>query len=294
MPLEKYICHTSSLIEEQLEALVQLQPKPYQQLFAAARYSLLGPGKRMRPIILIASAEALGAHASTALSAACAIEMVHTYSLIHDDLPCMDNDDFRRGIPTLHKAFPEAYAVLAGDFLLTYAFEVIVNDSRLTPLQQVSLVSMLAKGSGGNGMIAGQIMDIEAEGKTLDQEKMELIHHHKTGALITAAAEMGGVIAHARSDELAHLRAYGEAIGLAFQIVDDILDVTPSAQAQGKKCSSDERNDKMTYVKLLGLNGAKAKAYALAEHAKKQIALLSGHTEILQALANRIVARIEA
>lgn len=292
MLLEDYTTYTHALIDRQLDDLVKLSDRPYGQLFAAARYSLLGPGKRLRPTLLIATTEALGISADHALLTACAIEMVHTYSMIHDDLPCMDDDDFRRGKPTLHKVFPESHAVLAGDFLLTYAFEVIVNDSLLSPEQKIKLVAVLAKASGGAGMIAGQIMDIEAEGQKVDQNRLQLIHRYKTGALITAAVEMGGIVANAQEPQLDCLKSYGESIGLAFQIVDDILDLVESEEKHGKKISSDLLKDKMTYIKLHGLKGAKEKAQELIFSAKAILLPLNGNTEILHAIADRIVAKI--
>jgi len=290
MLLDNYTTNIHALVDQKLDALVENQQQPYNRLFAAARYSLLGPGKRLRPILLISTAEAFGKPPQAALSAACAIEMVHTYSLIHDDLPCMDDDDFRRGKPTLHKAFPESHAVLAGDFLLTYAFEVLVNDRNLSPEQKVKLVDLLAKASGGSGMIAGQIMDIEAEGRILDEKSLQLVHRYKTGALIAAAVEMGGVIGEADPSELACLKAYGEAIGLAFQIVDDILDLSENVQKHGKT-SSDLIKDKMTYVKLYGLEGAKQRAKSLIDSAKSHLSPLKADVSILNAIADKIIAR---
>lgn len=292
MLLNNYIAHTQALVNDKLDQLIQVNSQPQAQLFAAARYSLLGSGKRLRPLLTIATAKAFGTPPESALTAASAIEMIHTYSMIHDDLPCMDDDDFRRGKPTLHKAFPEAHAVLAGDFLLTFAFEILVHDPLLSPLQKVALVSLLAKASGGNGMIAGQIMDIEAEGQLLHSDQLQLLHRYKTGALITAAVQMGGVVANASAEELFCLKNYGEEIGLAFQIVDDILDLSSSEQKHGKNISSDILKDKMTYVKLYGIEGAKEKACALIASAKKQLASLPGDTAILNEMADLIVAKI--
>ncbi len=290
-PFEEYIKNKSLLIENHLASLIEVRNVPYQQLFSAARYSLLAGGKRLRPILLLASVEALNGSVEESLSAASAIEMVHTYSLIHDDLPCMDDDDFRRGKPSLHKAFSEAHAVLAGDFLLSHAFEIIAEDLRLNANQKVALIALLAKSCGGNGMIAGQVMDIEAEGKAIDQETLQKIHHHKTGALITASVLMGGIVAHAQKHEMNALENYGNAIGLAFQIMDDILDVSASVQKHGKATSSDEANNKTTYATLLGIEGSQILANQLISSAKKHLQPLGNSARYLCNLADYIVQR---
>jgi len=290
--IQSYIKSKALLIEQKLNFLVPEESGPNKTLFDAARYSLLGGGKRMRPLLLMATVEMLGGNLESSLSSACAIEMIHTYSMIHDDLPCMDNDDFRRGKPSLHRAFPEAHAVLAGDFLLTYAFETIAKEPLLEDQQKVKLISRLAYHSGGQGMIGGQIMDIEAENaENVDLEKLQLIHRHKTGALIIAALEMGGIICKATDHEIAQLRSFGSAIGLAFQIVDDVLDVTSSEQKHGKKHSSDAINNKETYASLLGVEAAKEKAHSLVESAKTTLRSLPGNNEVLSNLADFIVYR---
>jgi geranylgeranyl diphosphate synthase type II len=251
----------------------------------------MGAGKRLRPILTLTTAETFGSSAEAALSTACALEMIHTYSLIHDDLPCMDDDDFRRGQPTLHRAFTEAHAVLAGDYLLTYAFEVIVNDPYLESDQKVAIIALVAKSSGGEGMIAGQIMDIEAEGKQIDIDAMRHIHRHKTGALISAAIECGGIIAGADPSQIATLKQVGADLGLAFQIIDDVIDVTESRQKHGKAVASDEANDKTTYVRLLGLEPARQNAEELLHKATEGLKKLDIDTSMLQALAERLVHR---
>lgn len=291
MHFKEYLQQKSLLIENHLETLILEQNVPYQQLFTAARYSLLAGGKRLRPILLLASIEALKGESENALSIAAAIEMVHTYSLIHDDLPCMDDDDFRRGKPSLHKAFSEAHAVLTGDFLLSHAFEIIADEHRLNADQKVSLIALLAKSCGGSGMIAGQVMDIEAEGKSIDQETLQSIHKHKTGALITASVKMGGIVAHATAEEMDALELYGNAIGLAFQIVDDILDVSASIQKHGKTISSDVANNKTTYVTLLGINKAQELANQLVCSAKQHLQPFDSSAKHLCGLADYIIAR---
>lgn len=279
------------LIENKLNQLVQEQNVPFNQLFSAARYSLIGAGKRLRPILTIATAEIFGTHSEKALNAACALEMIHAYSLIHDDLPCMDDDDFRRGKPSLHKAFPESHAVLAGDYLLTYAFEVIAIDEHLTSTQRVKLITILAKNAGAEGMIAGQLMDIEAEGKKIDLETLRTIHRYKTGALITAAVAMGGIVANVVEEVQSILISFGKDIGLAFQIIDDVLDVTESQQKHGRNISSDILNDKVTYVQLLGLEKAKQTAFALVEAAKLKLRQLPQDTSLLEHIADTVIRR---
>lgn len=291
MYFKDYLQEKSQFIENHLAALIEEQDVPYRHLFSAARYSLLGGGKRLRPILLLASTEALNGSCEKALSAASAIEMVHTYSLIHDDLPCMDDDDFRRGKPSLHKIYSEAHAVLTGDFLLSHAFEIISEDRQLTSHQKVDLISLLAKSCGGNGMIAGQIMDIEAEGKVIDQITLQRIHRHKTGALITAAVKMGGITAHAQQDQMEALENYGNAIGLAFQIIDDVLDVSASMEKHGKHVSSDALNNKTTYVTLLGIDQAQAIAKELVESAKRYLHPIGDSAKYLCQLADYIVTR---
>lgn len=293
--ITSYLQEKNALINSKLRELVvskdEFATPSSGQLFSAARYALMGGGKRLRPLLTFATAEAFGSTAEAALSTACALEMIHTYSLIHDDLPCMDDDDFRRGQPTLHRAFTEAHAVLTGDYLLTYAFEVVVNDANLEPDQKVALVALIAKSSGGEGMIAGQIMDIEAEGQQIDINAMRCIHRHKTGALIAAAIECGGIVAGVRSSQAAILRRFGADLGLAFQIIDDVIDVTESMQKHGKAIASDETNGKATYVNLLGLEPARKEAEELLQKALASLKELEIETSLLGALAERLVYR---
>lgn len=291
MPFNEYLKQKVAFIDSHLSKLIPKEEIPYKNLFEAARYSLLAGGKRLRPILLLASAEALGADLERAISAASAVELVHTYSLIHDDLPCMDDDDFRRGKPSLHKAFSEAHAVLTGDYLLSYAFELLSSDPLLRADQKVELIAMLAKGCGGKGMIAGQVMDIEAEGKNIDQNVLQNIHRHKTGALITASVTMGGIIADADQEQLNDLSSYGDAIGLAFQIMDDVLDVKASWQKHGSTISSDMVNNKTTYVTVMGLEKAESLAKEITEGAKAHAFKLGRSAEPLAQLADYIVAR---
>lgn len=292
MQLLTYLSEKQQQIEQKLEELVpENNGFSFHQLFKAARYALMSGGKRLRPILTIATAESLGGCGNTALGPACSLEMIHTYSLIHDDLPCMDDDDFRRGKPSLHKAFTEGHAVLTGDFLLTYAFEVIANDRHLEQDQKIALIALLAKSAGGHGMIAGQVMDIEAEEQKIGIEKLQQIHQLKTGAMITASVEFGAIVAGASAAEKEILRRFGEDLGLAFQIIDDVIDVTDSVQKRGCAVSSDKINNKSTYVTLLGLEPARHAAYGLLENSKKQLDKLPYDTAILRELAEKLVLR---
>lgn len=244
-------------IEQINERLSQLIPENPSTLIQAARYALLGGGKRIRPLLMLALAKHYEIAESLVLTPACALEMIHAYSLIHDDLPCMDDDDFRRGIPTVHKKFSEAVAVLTGDYLLTTAFEILSCCEEFTPAQRIDLVKILSQCAGGKGMIGGQMLDLEAENRKVTLNELRTIHKMKTGCLFTAAAVMAGIIAQVPSAELERLHRYGFHLGLAFQILDDIRDVTDSEAKHGGKISSDIRNEKSTYVSLLGIEEAK-------------------------------------
>lgn len=291
MSIQDYLKSKTDLLEKHLDHLIPEKDEPHKELYRAARYSLMGAGKRLRPILVLATTETMGGDVNKALSAACALEMIHTYSLIHDDLPCMDNADFRRGKPALHKAFRESHAVLAGDFLLTYAFEVLASDKNLNSTQKLMLIELLAKNAGSKGMIAGQIMDLEAEGKKINLECLRLIHRNKTGALITASIEFGGIIANCSSFHMNILRNFSEHIGLAFQIVDDILDATESRQNLGKDSASDLKNDKATYVALMGLEESKRLAQELYQFALDELKKLPANAGLLASLAELVVKR---
>lgn len=278
-------------IEQQLDKLIPETSYPYKALFQAARYSLLSGGKRLRPLLALATTQVMQGNLDVALIPACALELVHTYSLIHDDLPCMDDDDFRRGKPTLHKVVSEGQAVLAGDYLLTYAFETIVQAPGLSAEQRLKLIALLGEASGGHGMIAGQVMDLNATNQQVDLQVLRLIHRKKTGAIITASVLFGGIIANATDENLTLLRQFGEEIGLAFQIVDDILDVTMSEQKHGRAVASDVVNAKSTYVALLGLDQAKKTAHEHLQAALRALDSLPNDTQLLKALANQLVCR---
>lgn len=289
--LEQYMLSRGQLITSCLDKLVPEKNVPYNQLFQAARYSLMSGGKRVRPILALAVTESLNGSADAALIPVCALEMVHTYSMIHDDLPCMDNDDFRRGKPTLHRVFPEGHALLAGDFLLTHAFGIIAHSTGLSAEQKVQLTTILASFSGGDGMIAGQIMDIEAEKKDISMDDLRLIHQCKTGALIEASTLFGAVMANADEEMQRILALFGKNIGLAFQIIDDILDVTSSTHKHGKGIASDIINGKKTYPSLLGIEKSQDMAHDLLNNALDNLKQLPFNTYLLSKLATFIVNR---
>ena len=247
-----------SLIENTLEKILDSSKSPhYTLIFEAARYTLLSSGKRLRPLLTLATVEAFNTPFEKALIPSCTLELIHTYSLIHDDLPCMDNDDLRRGKPTLHKVYPEGQALLAGDLLLTLAFETLAESPNLTPQQIVDMIKVLAKKSGGAGMIGGQSLDLLSEGQSISWETLKSIHLGKTASLISAALEIGGIVAEVPSSTRKNLVKIGEKIGLSFQIIDDVLDVEGEAHLIGKPLLSDIENKKNTSVSLLSLSRAK-------------------------------------
>jgi geranylgeranyl diphosphate synthase type II len=240
------------------------------------KYSLLAGGKRLRPILLMATAEAVGANGYDFLPAACGLEMIHTYSLIHDDLPCMDNDDYRRGRLTNHKVFGEAMAVLAGDGLLTLAFEVMLEQRNVKPSTLVEVVRETAMCAGNFGMVGGQALDLDAENRQISAKELKTLHEGKTGAMFIAAVRGGAHLAGATDEQLLALTRFAELIGLAFQIEDDILDVTSTAEELGKPIGSDEKNHKSTYVSLYGLETARKMA---DETTKEALACLDSFGE---------------
>lgn len=277
-------------INQRLDQLVEDSSSPYATLFKAARYTLFGGGKRLRPLLAIVTAESLGVDLSKILDPACALELVHTYSLVHDDLPCMDDDDFRRDRPTLHKLYPEAVAILTGDFLLTYAFEVLTEAPYLQPKQSLRLIRSLSKAAGGHGMVAGQIMDLEAEGEVVEIGALEKIHQCKTAALLSAAFEFAGIVAEVDAATLLTLHKLGESLGLAFQIIDDVLD-SSSRKKEGQKKGSDVENSKNTYVTLMGIERSKRRAYKLLEESYQFIETLPCVSHKLRLLAKHLVVR---
>jgi len=266
------------------------------QLREAMRYSLFNGGKRVRPTLVYASALAISADALDTQSellnrVACALESLHSYSLVHDDLPAMDDDDLRRGKPTCHIAFNEATAILAGDALQTFAFELLSEAGNVDAKVQIALVSQLAKASGMQGMVLGQAIDLASVDKTIDLAQLENMHRHKTGALIRASVSMGATALGASAAQLNALDAYAAAIGLAFQVQDDILDVTADTETLGKQQGADIARNKPTYVALLGLEGARAKAQELHQQALAALSEFGESADYLRALSAYIIER---
>jgi geranylgeranyl diphosphate synthase, type II len=261
----------------------------------AVRYSLFAGGKRIRPVLVLAAGEAVGGARGDLMPLAAAVEMIHTYSLIHDDLPAMDDDDLRRGKPTAHKVFGEAIAILAGDALLTRAFHLMAeiseggDDARVH--RRVRATAVLGEACGTGGLIGGQVMDLESEGRTIDAASLERLHRAKTGALLSACVRGGAILGGAGAAELAGLERYAAAIGLAFQVVDDVLDATEDAARLGKTAGKDEASKKATYVSVHGLEKARAMAAALRHEALDALAPLGPRGELLGAIARLIVDR---
>jgi geranylgeranyl pyrophosphate synthase len=264
---------------------------PYSTLFTSARYSLSSPGKRLRPLLVLATAASYDTPIEKALIPACAIEMVHTYSLIHDDLPCMDDDDLRRGQPTLHKIVPEWQALLTGDYLLTYAFEILSSEPHLSAEQKIALIHSLSTRAGAEGMIGGQILDLLCVGQSVEWETIEKMHLGKTAGLISASLEFGGIIAQVSTADRESLKNLGLAIGTAFQLIDDLLDYTSTEEELGKPIGSDQKGLKATAIPLLGIELTKAKAEQLLKVADTHLSALSRPTPLIRALCNQMVNR---
>lgn len=285
MDVEAFLLEKGQRTEAALESYIQHWHGVPDRLEEAMRYSLFAGGKRLRPALALGAAEAISGNDAVALPAACALEMIHTYSLIHDDLPAMDNDDLRRGKPALHRAYDEATAILAGDGLLTMAFDAIADTG------SVDAVRELARAAGVAGMVGGQFIDLRSEGQHLPLDAMKQLHARKTGALIRGAVRLGALLAGADAGQLAALTLYGEHIGLAFQIADDILDVTGDEAAIGKPVGSDRINDKSTYVSLLGIGQARALAGDAMQGALNALDGFEAEAGMLRALARFIVTR---
>jgi geranylgeranyl diphosphate synthase type II len=279
-------------INRKLDRLLPPASKPPQTIHRAMRYAVLGGGKRIRPTLCLETAAALGERSAGVEELACAIEFIHTYSLIHDDLPALDNDDLRRGRPTCHRKFGEAMAILAGDALLTLAFEVVARMHRLGPRQRTEIVRELAAAAGTRGgMIAGQVADLEAEGKQASPRQVETIHRAKTGALIRASVRTGAIYAGARGKSLERLSRYGEKLGLAFQIIDDVLDVRSTSRRLGKRAHKDAGQHKATYPAVYGLEKSERLAVRLVEEACSELRGFGPRARPLQAIARYIFER---
>jgi len=289
--LQHYLDNNIQLINVALDRRLPAETERPAALHKAMRYSVFAGGKRLRPVLCLAAANAGGPANATALTAALAIEILHTYTLIHDDLPSMDDDTLRRGKPTAHVVFGEANAILAGDALLTLAFEWLAEVCTPPPYPPNQLSLELARAAGSRGVVGGQIEDLATEGRPTDPDTVDYIHRHKTAALLRASVRMGGIAAGAGDRDLAALTAYGDAIGLTFQIVDDILNETSSAVTLGKAVGSDRERGKMTYVAAHGLAAARERARQLTEDAVAALQPLPGNREPLTALARWMTER---
>ena len=289
--LSTYLAKRKEAIEVALDsALPVIYPE---KIYEAMRYSLLAGGKRVRPILCLASCELVGGTTSMAMPTACAMEMIHTMSLIHDDLPAMDNDDYRRGKLTNHKVYGDDIAILAGDALLTYAFEFIATKTENVPPQQVlQTIAHLARASGAAGLVGGQVVDVESEGKTdVSLETLNYIHAHKTGALLEACVVCGAILASASEVDLQRLSRFAKNIGLAFQIIDDILDITATQEELGKTAGKDVQAGKVTYPSLWGIEESQRQASQLVADAKAQLAVFGSKALPLLAIADFITSR---
>ncbi|PYL70220.1 MAG: farnesyl-diphosphate synthase [Verrucomicrobia bacterium] len=290
--IKTYLASRQKLIERALDRyLPKANTKPA-TLHRAMRYSLFAGGKRLRPILCLAAAEACRGNVSNVLPLACALECIHTYSLVHDDLPSMDNDDFRRGRPTCHKVFGDGIAVLAGDALLTIAFE-IVSRTKPAPRYDISvLLREIAVAAGSQRLIAGQVADLEAEGKNVKRDQLQFIHENKTAAILKSSVRLGAMSANADARKLSAITRFGQRLGLAFQIIDDILDVTQTSEILGKSAGKDVAAKKATYPAVIGLEKSRAEARQLTRQAHSALSVFSSHdAEPLHALANYLLER---
>jgi geranylgeranyl diphosphate synthase, type II len=292
MNLRDYLARQQQLVDAELDRLVPPENTPPDTIHRAMRYSLFAGGKRIRPILAIEAARSIADDPAGAVSAACSLELIHTYSLIHDDLPALDNDDYRRGKLTCHKVFGEAMAILAGDALLTLAFQVLSSLESIAPDRQVSMIVELATAAGTvGGMIGGQVADLEGEGRPPNAQLLESIHRAKTGALLRASLRIGAIFTGASERQYAALSCYGEHIGLAFQIVDDILDVEESSEALGKTAGKDAAQQKITFPAVYGLVESRAMAEKECELAHQALEPFGARAARLYELADLIVHR---
>jgi geranylgeranyl diphosphate synthase type II len=294
MKLEDYLKQKQGIVNAYLEQCLPPDDQYPATIHEAMRYSMFAGGKRLRPILVLAAAEAVGGKAEGILPVACSLELVHTYSMIHDDLPAMDNDDLRRGQPTSHKVYGEAIAILAGDALLTMAFELLSSPAlclAIKPQQQLEIIRELALAAGSTGLIGGQVVDLESEGLQVDVPQLEYIHTHKTGRLIRASVRMGGLAVDCSTEQLQALSLYGEKVGLAYQVMDDILDVEGESAKLGKNTGVDANAGKATYPAVWGMKQAKEQAQYLIDTAQQELAPLGESADILKQIARFIIQR---
>ncbi len=294
MDLKNYLSEKRAIVDEALEKIFPPIEDPSADIVKAMNHSLFAGGKRLRPILCIAGAEAVGGEDRSVLPVACALELIHTYSLIHDDLPVMDDDDMRRGKPTSHKVFGEALALLAGDGLLTEAFHtmaLLYRAGGADPLALLKVIGLVAEAAGYRGMVGGQVVDIQSEGKDVDFPLVEFIHAHKTGALLTVSVASGAILGGGDKDQIAALTAYGRKIGLAFQIADDILDIEGDSKEMGKSLGGDIEKKKITYPLVIGLERSKAIQREIIDQALESLKPFDRRAEPLRQLAVYIIER---
>ncbi len=291
MELKAYLAARRKEVDRALDRYLPRESARPTTIHKAMRYSLFAGGKRLRPILCLAAAEACGGKTAAALPLACALECIHTYSLIHDDLPSMDNDDFRRGRPTCHKAFSEGIAILAGDALLTIAFEIVAKANPGARYRLRDVLQEIAIGAGSRKLIAGQVADLEAEGKNIPRAELHYIHKNKTAALLATSVRLGAMSANASAQELAALTNFGRALGLAFQVIDDILDVTQTSEKLGKSAGKDVAAQKATYPAVIGLEKSRAEAKRLTSRAHAALAPFGARAHMLRALASYLLER---
>lgn len=294
MDLKSYLKERTALVDAALDRWLPAEEVLPPRLHQAMRYSIFAGGKRLRPILIIAACEAVGGTAERVLHAACAMEMIHTYSLIHDDLPAMDDDDFRRGRPTNHKVYGEANAILAGDALLTEAFRLLADgdaNRAIEPAVVLQVIEVIARCAGSQGMVGGQVVDMESEGQPIDLPTLQYIHTRKTGALFLASIQTGAWLGGGSDAQVAALTRFGEAAGLAFQIADDILDIVGDQAVLGKDVGSDQARGKATYPALLGLAEARRRAEELRNLAIAALEPLGAPAEPLRGIARYIIDR---
>jgi geranylgeranyl diphosphate synthase type II len=291
MELQNYLRACSARVDKALDGFLPRASTKPATIHRAMRYSLFAGGKRMRPVMCIATAEACGGKAEAALPAACAVECVHTYSLIHDDLPCMDDDDLRRGRPTSHKVFGEGVAVLAGDALLTQAFEILASAKPTARHPIAAMIRELAAAAGSLKLVAGQVADLEGEGKEATRGELRFIHERKTAAMIEASLRLGAMSANATPARVAALTDFGRNLGLAFQVIDDILDVTQTSEKLGKSAGKDVSAGKTTYPSVIGLEASRKEARKLTSAAMKALTPFGSKAARLREIADYLLAR---
>jgi len=289
--LKRYLVARQKEVDRALDRFLPKASVSPATIHNAMRYSLFAGGKRLRPILCLAAAEACSGKASAALPHACAVECIHTYSLIHDDLPSMDNDDLRRGRPTCHKVFGDGIAILAGDALLTIAFEIATKAKPVSRYDLRDVFAEIAEAAGSQKLIAGQVADLEAEGRKLNRAQVRSIHENKTAALLTASVRLGAMAANATTKQLSAITAFGRALGLAFQVIDDILDVTQTSEKLGKSAGKDLAAQKATYPAVIGLEKSRAEARRLTRRAHDALESLGATARVLRTLADYLLQR---